>query len=131
RTATVQATSNCFLLELHRENFRRFIKMVPSTGNIHSIMKARTAEHFRKYKVPFFASIPDDKYIILAELCKIEQIPAGHVVFQEGDPANCFYIIAHGELKVTVRGNGSGQRPPGQSTSVLPVPEENGIEMSA
>ena len=61
RTATVRATSNCFLLELHRENFKKFVKFVPATGNIHSIMKSRTAEHFRKYKVPFFNSIPDDK----------------------------------------------------------------------
>ncbi len=96
RTATVRATSDCTLLELNRDNFTRFVKLVPATGNIHSIMKSRTAEHFRKYRVPFFSSIPEDKYIILANLCKIETIPAGHVVFKEGDRGQDFYIIAHG-----------------------------------
>lgn len=138
RTATVQATSSCFLLELHRDNFKRFIRMVPSTGNIHAIMKSRTAEHFRKYRVPFFNSIPDDKYIILAELCKIEQIPAGHVVFREGDPASpedCFYIIAHGEVKVTVRGKGTRRSTAGTleapAASNGGAPSEAGVEMTS
>ena len=42
------------------------VRLVPTSGNnIHSVMKSRTAEHFRKYKIPFFNSIPEEKYILL------------------------------------------------------------------
>lgn len=102
RTASIKAVKPSLLLELHKDSFSKFIKLVPSTTNLHTILKSRTAEHFRKYNIPFFESIPVDKYIKLAELCKIETVAPGTVVFREGDTGNCFYIIAHGELKVTV-----------------------------
>jgi CRP-like cAMP-binding protein/Ca2+-binding EF-hand superfamily protein len=103
RTASITATHPCLLLELQRDSFQKFLKLVPNTVNLHNIMKQRTAEHFRKYKVPFFEAIPDDKYQSLAALCKIEQIPANKILFSEGDIGNSFYIIAYGEVKVTVK----------------------------
>lgn len=87
-------------------------------------MKQRTAEHFRKYNVctysslccvgllvvdrwlaaqiPFFSAIPFEKYALLARLSKIEQVPAGHVIFREGDAGTAFYIMIHGQARVSV-----------------------------
>ena len=64
-------------------------------------MKSRAAEHFRKYKILFFNSIPEENTFCWPLSARID---AGQVVFKEGDRAECFYIIAHGEIKVTVRG---------------------------
>jgi CRP-like cAMP-binding protein len=125
RTASVRAVTDCWLLELQKDNFRRFVRLVPSTGNIHAVMKSRTAEHFRRYRVPFFAAIPDDKYIVLASLCKIEQFMPGDVVFREGECGRCFYIIAHGELKVTVKAPPQPQPQPQTPTGG----HEQGIEL--
>jgi CRP/FNR family cyclic AMP-dependent transcriptional regulator len=84
RTADIVALSDTMLFELHRDSFQRFLKLVPGNLQLQSVMKERTAEHFRKYKVPFFEAIPDNKYPILASLCKVEQVPKNTIIFKAG-----------------------------------------------
>ena len=62
------------------------------------VAKDRTAEQFRKFKVPFFAAIPQDRYVELANLCEIQKYEAETVIFKEGDPGDAFYLTVFGEL---------------------------------
>ena len=107
RTASIISMSNSIVLEWKREDYRTFTSLLQSTAqsmaSLQQMMKARTAEHFRKYKVPFFSSIPEEKYAILASLCKIEERGAGEVIFHEGERGSEFYLIAYGQVRVTMK----------------------------
>ena len=107
RTASIISINNSIVLEWKREDYRTFTALLQSTAqsmaSLQQMMKARTAEHFRKYKVPFFSSIPEEKYAILASLCKIEERGAGEVIFHEGERGSEFYLIAYGQVRVTMK----------------------------
>mmetsp|Transcript_8514 Transcript_8514/g.16278 ORF Transcript_8514/g.16278 Transcript_8514/m.16278 type:complete len:1011 (-) Transcript_8514:52-3084(-) len=105
RTATVIAKDFCTLLELRKEAFTNLLEMIPreEMANLKRTMKRQTAAHFRKYKVPFFEAIPEDKYFILADLCHIKPYPPNHTLFTEGERGDCFYIIVDGKAKITVK----------------------------
>jgi CRP-like cAMP-binding protein len=103
RTATIVAVDDSLLLELRKEDFQNFLQLAPSCEqNFKAIMKKRIAEHFRKYNVPFFSAIPEDKYQLLAQLCTVDTFEPGTVIFAEGDVGNTFYIIAHGDVEVSI-----------------------------
>jgi CRP-like cAMP-binding protein len=104
RTATIIALNDSLLLELRKEDFQNFLTLAPSCEeNFKAMMKKRIAEHFRKYNIPFFAAIPDDKFSILAQHCSVEQFEPDSVIFSEGHPSTTFYIIAHGEVEVSIQ----------------------------
>jgi len=103
RTATIVGKDDCLLMELKKEDFQNFLKLAPETGSRFQVeMKRRIAEHFRKYKVPFFSAIPDDKYALLASLSTIEERQPDEIIFSEGDVGRTFYILAHGEVEVSI-----------------------------
>eukprot|EP00475_Leptophrys_vorax_P029644 TRINITY_DN4375_c0_g2_i1.p1 TRINITY_DN4375_c0_g2~~TRINITY_DN4375_c0_g2_i1.p1 ORF type:complete len:629 (+),score=169.02 TRINITY_DN4375_c0_g2_i1:34-1887(+) len=103
RTATIVAVDDSLLLELRKDDFQNFLQLAPNCeSNFKAIMKKRIAEHFRKYNVPFFSAIPEDKYQLLAQLCTVDNFQPGTVIFAEGDIGNTFYIIAHGEVEVSI-----------------------------
>jgi signal transduction histidine kinase len=49
-----------------------------------------------------FEALPDDRLDWLAEHGRVEDVPAG-VVFAEGEPATCFYVLLDGELALSRR----------------------------
>lgn len=113
RTATISAKEDCLLLELRREDFENFLQVAPEAGSkFGEDMKQRIAGHFRKYKIPFFAAIPDDRFAYLATLCSIEEIPPGTTIFQEGEVGDTFYIIAHGTVTVVINKEGKSIKMP-------------------
>jgi MFS family permease len=54
--------------------------------------------------VPFLAALPAHEVEHLAQGAHWEQIPAGDPVVTQGEIGDCFYIVAEGELSVTVDG---------------------------
>ena len=87
------------LLVLELEDFRNFLAVVPEVRNsFERIVTERTAEQFTKFNVPFFASIPHDRFKELADLCEMLRFEPGAVIFNEGDPGTTFYLIVYGEL---------------------------------
>ncbi len=83
------------------------MKLAPElrTGFDH-IVKERTAEHFRRYRIPFFTAIPLDKYHSLAALCTLVQYKKHQEIFREGDVGHTFYIIAYGQVSIQVAKQG-------------------------
>jgi CRP-like cAMP-binding protein len=55
-------------------------------------------EILRRY--PYFAAAKDDGLRDLAMLCEEELIPAGTVMFREGDKADKLYILVEGEVDI-------------------------------
>lgn len=65
-------------------------------------------------RLPIFAplSAPSIERI-LAELTWL-QVPTGHVLIREGDPGDRFYILADGQVEVSIRGETMGVHGPGE-----------------
>lgn len=103
RTSDIIASERSLVLQLEKDDCDRFFSMFAiNRAPWTEMLKKRTAESFRRYKVPFFESITDDQYEILASLCSIERLAPGTVIFKEGDAGDTFYIVAHGDLEATV-----------------------------
>ncbi len=69
RSAMVRANRPpCLLLQLRKDDLVQFTLMLGSDRlNFKKMVQQRIAEQFRKYKLPFFESIPHDKYDMLAQ----------------------------------------------------------------
>lgn len=103
RTSDIIASERSLVLKLEKDDCDRFFSMFTiNRAPWTDMLKKRTAESFRRYKVPFFEAITDDQYEILASLCTIERLAPGTVIFKEGDAGDTFYIVAHGDLEATV-----------------------------
>eukprot|EP00456_Euglypha_rotunda_P026852 TRINITY_DN2155_c0_g1_i26.p1 TRINITY_DN2155_c0_g1~~TRINITY_DN2155_c0_g1_i26.p1 ORF type:complete len:170 (-),score=37.45 TRINITY_DN2155_c0_g1_i26:11-520(-) len=101
RTATVTASEKSLLLVLGLEDFRNFLNIVPDLKeNFQQAVRERITKTLKKFKVPFFQSIPQNRYHELAAMCSIHKYEAKQVIFKEGDPGTAFYLIVHGDVKV-------------------------------
>jgi len=57
---------------------------------------------------PVFAGL-EPRWLDLISGCGVnEQVPAGTMLFQEGDPADRFYLIRHGAVALEVHAPGAG-----------------------
>ncbi|MDA3940245.1 MAG: cyclic nucleotide-binding domain-containing protein [Spirochaetia bacterium] len=50
--------------------------------------------------IPFFEELSDDEIISISRYCTSTLIEPGQILFNEGDPADKFYIIMSGEVEV-------------------------------
>jgi CRP-like cAMP-binding protein len=50
--------------------------------------------------IPLFADVPDDKLLKVATFASLESAVEGKVIIREGGPANAFYAIEEGTVKV-------------------------------
>ena len=53
--------------------------------------------------------IPDESFHRLAEQITVRRCDPGEIVFKEGDPGNCLYLIAQGSVKISKKGRGGRQ----------------------
>lgn len=62
------------------------------------------------HRVPLFASLPAEAIHNLAETFTQIELPAGTVVFREGEPGECFYILLEGEVEIVKAQGLEGER---------------------
>jgi MFS family permease len=74
---------------------------------------AREVELLRR--VSIFAPLPDATLEQLAARLSCVRVPAGSVVFSQGDAGDRFYVVAHGTVEVAVDGAPAGALGPGGS----------------
>ncbi len=68
--------------ELLKADFHRFLLLDATaqlSNNLRQVVKTRVTNQFRKYRVPFWASIPEDRLPVLAELGNLVQFGADEV----------------------------------------------------
>jgi signal transduction histidine kinase len=53
--------------------------------------------------------IPDGSFHQLAQQITVRRCDPGEIVFKEGDPGNCLYLIAQGSVKISKKGRGGRQ----------------------
>ncbi len=51
-------------------------------------------------RVPVFASCTDEQLHLIADRTRLVEFKKGETIYREGDPANAFYIISSGRLRV-------------------------------
>jgi MFS family permease len=64
-------------------------------------------ELFRE--VPLFAMLPESVLERLAAGSEVVRVPAGEVVFHEGDPGDRFYVIEDGQVEIAGKAFGRGE----------------------
>jgi len=52
------------------------------------------------HRVPLFASLPHDAVHNLEETLSQVELPSGTLVFREGEPGECFYILLEGQVEI-------------------------------
>jgi MFS family permease len=66
-------------------------------------------------RVPMFAPLPRPILERLAAVVECVQVPAGELVFAQGDPGDRFYVIAKGRVEVLIDGRHVRDEGPGES----------------
>lgn len=60
-------------------------------------------------EVPFFALLGDEERNTLAAQVDVVKFPKGHVVFHQGDPGDCLYVIRSGTVQVFCTDNAGAE----------------------
>ena len=114
RTATLTSITPCLLLYLSKARFIAFLdQLAPELRQrlIDSIISRRTANSLKA--IPLFSflsrmengtrTFDEQKLQLLGEMFTFEDYRSNHVVFEEGDKADAFYIIQKGTVGVYAR----------------------------
>ena len=113
RTATLTSITSCLLLYLSSSRFTSFLTLAPELRQrlIDSIISRRTANSLKA--IPLFSflsrivngarTVDEQKLQLLGEMFTFEDYRSNHVVFEEGDKADAFYIIQKGTVGVYAR----------------------------
>ena len=72
-------------------------------------MTTRSFDHRRLATVPLFRGLDDAACRAVMALARPRRVDAGGAVFEQGDPANAFFVLAEGRLKI-VQTAASGQQ---------------------
>lgn len=57
-------------------------------------------------RIPVFASCTDEQLHLIADRTRLVEYKKGEVIYREGDPADAFYIVSSGRLRVFSEGGG-------------------------
>mmetsp|Transcript_4981 Transcript_4981/g.9177 ORF Transcript_4981/g.9177 Transcript_4981/m.9177 type:complete len:1244 (-) Transcript_4981:131-3862(-) len=98
RTASVLVLEPSLLLSINKRTFESFLEMAGL--DFKQVTRTRVIETFKRFKIPFFQAISDERFHEIAHVCQIEKYEKGQVIFNEGDPGDRFYIISYGQVEV-------------------------------
>ena len=108
RTCGVRTVDKCLFLTVHKIDFENYQKICPDIEeSLQRVIKQRMVSKLSSLGIPFLNGISDDMLYSLAKSETIEEVDNGHVVFQQGDVGDRFYIIVHGSVTVDATPNTS------------------------
>jgi CRP-like cAMP-binding protein/thioredoxin reductase/Fe-S-cluster-containing hydrogenase component 2 len=96
RTATARAVGTTRMIEIPRKAILRLLAAAPRARGL--VDQAFLLRAFGGY---LFPGIPEAQLGQLAERAHIETLGKDAVVFREGDPAEAFYLIRNGMVKIS------------------------------
>jgi CRP-like cAMP-binding protein/Fe-S-cluster-containing dehydrogenase component len=100
RSATVRAAEDCIMLEMLRNVLDVLQKNKTFRAQLEKNYRERALEtHLRS--VPIFSSLTPDFISRLRNRVTLERFAPGEVIFRQGDPADAFYLVRIGFVKVT------------------------------
>jgi CRP-like cAMP-binding protein/predicted acylesterase/phospholipase RssA len=128
RAATMQAAEPTVVLTLHNEDFDQLCAEFPSEM---AATLAWMAGRLDAYQIvtgieespPLRALTPEAKRDLAAGLKRLD-LPAGHILFREGEPGDALYLILNGRVRVAI-GAPEPTPPSERSAESQPVPAPN------
>jgi CRP-like cAMP-binding protein len=107
RSATVRAAEDCEMLEMLRNILDFLYKSKTFKARLDEAYRQRAMDnHLRS--VPIFAHLTDEFLNHLRQRVELERLAPGTIICREGEPADSFYLVRLGFIKV------SQQRPGGE-----------------
>lgn len=103
RTATAVAQTDLQVLWTNKEQFHKFLTVAPELSDkFQALVKHRTSKILETFDIlsSIVENKPWSKIEMLGTLFHYETVPAGHVVFKDGDQAEKFYLIVSGTVGV-------------------------------
>jgi CRP-like cAMP-binding protein/Zn-dependent protease len=101
RGATVQALESCLLWSLDRGHFERWVR---DRYEIAARIRASAEERAQLAALPFFRGLDALELDRIAARLVTRRVPAGQVVFSEGDQGDRYYLIREGLAEVRIAG---------------------------
>jgi len=101
RGATVQALEPCVLWSLDRGHFERWVR---DRYEIAARIRSSAEERAELAALPFFRGLDALELDRIAARLVTRRVPAGQVVFSEGDPGDRYYVIREGQAEVRIAG---------------------------
>jgi CRP-like cAMP-binding protein/NADH dehydrogenase FAD-containing subunit len=95
RTATARAIGTTRLIEIPRKAVLKMLASAPRARKL--VDQAFLLRAFGGY---LFPGIEESEIGSLADKASIESLGKDHIVFREGDPADAFYLIRNGMVKI-------------------------------
>ncbi len=105
RTCGVRTTEKCLFLTVHKTDFENFLKICPIEESLEKVIKRRMVSKFSSLGISFLNGIPDELLSSLAASVTITEVPKDHIIFNQGDVGDRFYIIVHGSVNVDTIAN--------------------------
>jgi len=102
RGATVQALEPCVLWSLDRGHFERWVR---DRYEIAARIRSSADERANLAALPFFRGLDPLELDRIAARLVTRRVPAGQVVFSEGDEGDRYYIVRDGRAEVRIAGD--------------------------
>jgi CRP-like cAMP-binding protein len=106
-TATARAAEETILWQLTSDNFASLTAQHPSIRlTLSRVLRERLSAADQAVAVerlrgiPLFSQLNDEALAALAEILLLCHIPAGQIVFAQGDPGDAMYLIENGEVEI-------------------------------
>jgi len=108
RSATVRVTAECYMIEMLRNILELLQKNKAFNEQMNTIYRRRVLNsHLRS--LPIFNEVNEEFLHQLAQRVQLVEKQPGEVIFEQGAPSDCLYVIRIGMVKVTQKGPG-GER---------------------
>jgi CRP-like cAMP-binding protein/Zn-dependent protease len=101
RGATVRALEACELWSLDRGHFERWVR---DRYEIAARIRASSEERAQLASLPFFRGLDAIELDRIAARLLTRRVPAGQIVFSEGDVGDRYYVIREGQAEVSIAG---------------------------
>lgn len=99
RSATVVAGQDCYLLEMLRNIFDQVRRDQVFKEKTDRIYRERAlGPQLRQFSI--FARLTEEQFDGLRQNVELVTAPVGQVIFNEGDPADAFYVVRSGMVKI-------------------------------
>ncbi len=100
RSASVRASEDCVMLEMMSNILQMLQKNKDFKARVDEAYRKRTLDsHLRS--VPMFSDLPADFIAYLKDRAELVQFQPGSIICKQGDPADAFYLIRMGHVKVS------------------------------
>lgn len=102
RKYSAKAVEKCLCLVISRENFAKFISQKPSLED--TLMRGTKNFLLQRYSamnVPIFAELSKELLDAAASKAKFKHFDEGEIIYHQGDAPTAFYVVLHGEVKMT------------------------------